>query len=91
MKRFSLGPAVLILVLAIISIAAKSAEAKFAMAHVSDSPSSSVPFWVAKEAGLFKKHGLDIDLLFINGSTRGVQSLIGSSQGDGRGGPLLQE
>jgi NitT/TauT family transport system substrate-binding protein len=76
MKRFYLGAVVLILVLAIISITSRSAEAKFTMAYVSDSPSSSVPYWVAKEAGLFKKHGLDIDLLFINGSTRGVQSLI---------------
>jgi NitT/TauT family transport system substrate-binding protein len=26
--------------------------------------------------GFFKKHGLDVDMLFINGSTRGIQSLI---------------
>jgi NitT/TauT family transport system substrate-binding protein len=31
---------------------------------------------VAKEAGLFKKHGLDMDMIFINGSTRSIQSLI---------------
>jgi NitT/TauT family transport system substrate-binding protein len=31
---------------------------------------------VAKDAGIFKKHGLDVDMLFINGSTRGIQSLI---------------
>jgi ABC-type nitrate/sulfonate/bicarbonate transport system substrate-binding protein len=55
---------------------AAQAQANFTMAYVSDSPSSSVPFWVAKEAGLFNKRGLDIDLLFINGSTRAVQSLI---------------
>jgi NitT/TauT family transport system substrate-binding protein len=63
---------------AVLLLAALAAEAQtnFTMAYVSDSPSSSVPFWVAKEAGLFKKHGLGIDLLFINGSTRAVQSLI---------------
>jgi NitT/TauT family transport system substrate-binding protein len=53
-----------------------AAQSKFTMAYISDSPSSSVPFWVAKDAGLFKKHGLDVDLIFINGSTRGIQSLI---------------
>ena len=35
-----------------------------------------LPAWVAKEAGLFKKHGLDMDMIFINGSTRSIQSLI---------------
>jgi NitT/TauT family transport system substrate-binding protein len=76
MKRFHRGAVVFMLVLATMFATAKGAEAKFTMAYVSDSPSSSVPFWVAKEAGLFKKYGLDVDLLFINGSTRAVQSLI---------------
>jgi NitT/TauT family transport system substrate-binding protein len=49
---------------------------KSTLAYISDSPSSSVPFWVAKDTGLFKKHGLELDMLFINGSTRGIQSLI---------------
>jgi NitT/TauT family transport system substrate-binding protein len=31
---------------------------------------------VTKEAGFFKKHGLDIDLIFIDGSSRGIQSLM---------------
>lgn len=75
MKRVHVGVVALIVV-AFIFIASKTGEAKFTMAYVSDSPSSSVPFWVAKEAGLFKKHSLDVDLLFINGSTRGIQSLI---------------
>jgi NitT/TauT family transport system substrate-binding protein len=46
------------------------------MAYVSDSPGSSTPYWIAQEAGLFKKYGLDMDLLFINGSSRAVQSLV---------------
>jgi len=52
------------------------AEERFQMAYISDSPSSSVPYWVAKDAGIFKKYGLDLELIFINGSTRGIQSLI---------------
>jgi NitT/TauT family transport system substrate-binding protein len=47
------------------------------LAYVSDSPASSAAYWVAKDAGLFQKHGLDVEMLFINGSTRSVQSLIG--------------
>src|SRR5262245_10425143 len=49
---------------------------KVNMAYVSDAPGSSAAYWVARDAGLFKKHGLDIDMIFINGSTRGIQSLI---------------
>jgi NitT/TauT family transport system substrate-binding protein len=52
------------------------ADAKSYVAYISDSPASSSVYWVAQDAGILKKHGLDVDLIFINGSTRGVQSLI---------------
>jgi NitT/TauT family transport system substrate-binding protein len=76
MKQFPFRAGVLVLVVAILFAISRRAEANSTLAYISDSPSSSVPFWVAKEKGLFKKHGLDIDMLFINGSTRGIQSLI---------------
>jgi NitT/TauT family transport system substrate-binding protein len=59
-----------------ISVALAGADQKVRMAYISDSPGSSAPYWIAKEAGLYKKHGLDVELIFINGSTRGIQSLI---------------
>lgn len=68
--------AVFALVLALVGGTAREAVAKSYLAYISDSPDASVVYWVAKETGLFKKHGLDLDLIFINGSTRGVQSLI---------------
>ena len=46
------------------------------LAYISDSAGSSAPYWIAKEAGFYKKYGLDVELIFINGSTRGIQSLI---------------
>src|SRR5918999_6578446 len=46
------------------------------LAYISDSANASPAYWVAKERGIFKKHGLDIELIYISGSTRGVQSLI---------------
>ena len=67
---------VLAVVIIVVTAAHAFAEERFQMAYISDSPSSSVPYWVAKDAGIFKKHGLDLDLIFINGSTRGIQSLI---------------
>ena len=51
-------------------------HARSYIAYISDSTSSSVIYWLAKEVGIFKKHGLDLDTIFINGSVRGIQSLI---------------
>ena len=65
-------------ILTILLIGYASAQARVTLAYISDSPSSSVPFWVAKETGLFAKHGLDIDMLFINGSTRGIHGVCQS-------------
>lgn len=73
-SRIHTGVPAIIFAVAFVTLA--SAQDKVQMAYISDSPSSSVPYWVAKEAGLFKKHGLDLDMIFINGSTRGIQSLI---------------
>ena len=56
-------------------VTAKAGE-KVRMAYISDSPGSSAPYWIAKETGTFKKQGLDAELIFINGSTRGIQTLI---------------
>jgi NitT/TauT family transport system substrate-binding protein len=52
------------------------AEATNYVAYISDSPAASSVYWVTKDAGFFKKYGLDLDLIFIDGSTRGIQSLI---------------
>jgi NitT/TauT family transport system substrate-binding protein len=56
-------------------------QAKSYIAYISDSTSSSVIYWIAKEVGIFKKHGLDLDTIFINGSVRGIQSLIAGDLG----------
>ena len=56
--------------------ACASASETVRLAYISDSPGSAAPYWIAKEAGFYKKYGLDAELIFINGSTRGIQSLI---------------
>jgi NitT/TauT family transport system substrate-binding protein len=61
--------------------AADTAQAKSYIAYISDSTSSSVIYWLAKDAGIFKKHGLDLDTIFIDGSVRGIQSLIAGDLG----------
>jgi NitT/TauT family transport system substrate-binding protein len=76
MKNISLGGLILCLCLSVIVGTSLEAQGKLLAAYISDSPSSSVPAWIAKETGLFKKYSLDIDLVFIDGSTRGIQSLL---------------
>jgi len=59
----------------------RAAFARSYIAYISDSTSSSVIYWLAKDTGIFKKHGLDLDTIFINGSVRGIQSLIAGDLG----------
>jgi ABC-type nitrate/sulfonate/bicarbonate transport system substrate-binding protein len=37
------------------------------------------PLWAAKDLGLFKKHGLNAEMVLITGSTRGMAALISGS------------
>jgi NitT/TauT family transport system substrate-binding protein len=64
------------LVLVMVVGSTRRTEAKFYTAYISDGPDTSIAYWLAKEVGMFKKHGLDMELIFIDGSSRGVQSLI---------------
>jgi NitT/TauT family transport system substrate-binding protein len=35
-----------------------------------------LPAWIAKETGMFKKNGLDIQLIYFTGGTTAVQALV---------------
>lgn len=37
---------------------------------------STVPIWITKEAGLFEKHGLDVELTFIEGGAKAMAALV---------------
>lgn len=76
MRNFGILKAIFVLLLSLVVGTARDVEAKIYTAYISDSPSASVVYWVAKEAGIFKKHGLDLETIFINGSVRGIQSLL---------------
>jgi NitT/TauT family transport system substrate-binding protein len=48
------------------------------------------PIWITKEAGLFKKNGLDVDLLFIpGGPTAAASMLAGEVQAVAMAGPAV--
>jgi NitT/TauT family transport system substrate-binding protein len=38
--------------------------------------SSQSPLWIAHEAGLFKKHGLDAEILYVAGGSRAAQVIL---------------
>jgi NitT/TauT family transport system substrate-binding protein len=52
-----------------------SAAEKIRVAFVSPTPVFA-PVWVAKDTGIFAKHGLDADVILLTGSPRLVQTLI---------------
>lgn len=51
---------------------------------------SALPFMIAKDAKIFEKHGLDVDLIFMGASALIIQSMLsGAANIAGFGGPAL--
>lgn len=48
---------------------------KLHLAYVSPSGALAVP-WIAKEAGLFEKNGVEVELIFIRGASTMIQTLV---------------
>lgn len=61
-------------------LAAGSARAdeRLNLAYISPNASSSSVLWVAKEAGIFKKHGLDVNVIYIEGTPKALMALFAS-------------
>ena len=72
---------VLITLLAIGSLALPTQSAALDKINVSYGAisGSMAQTWLAKEAKLFEKHGLDVNLIYISGGPRSIMSLIGGS------------
>jgi NitT/TauT family transport system substrate-binding protein len=62
------------------SNAASAAEGlqKLRVAYAAVTAAFSIP-WVAKEAGIFQRHGLDVELVYIPAGSRAIQTLVGGS------------
>jgi NitT/TauT family transport system substrate-binding protein len=63
-----------------VSDAAHPAEGlqKLRVAYAAITAAFSIP-WIAKEAGIFQRHGLDVELVYIAAGSRAVQTLVGGS------------
>ncbi|HEY1234058.1 MAG TPA: ABC transporter substrate-binding protein [Candidatus Binatia bacterium] len=66
---------VLIMLVPLICVPLAAHGAKLYVVYASISGTQAIG-WIAKEAGLFAKHGLDVDLLFTGGG-RAITSLLG--------------
>jgi ABC-type nitrate/sulfonate/bicarbonate transport system substrate-binding protein len=73
-----------LIVLALIFLAsagAARAADQVMTAYQSVTIGSSTPLWIAKDAGFFERQGLDVKIVFVEGSPRTMQTLIaGESQ-----------
>jgi ABC-type nitrate/sulfonate/bicarbonate transport system substrate-binding protein len=52
-----------------------TAQRKVTATFVAPNLSQTIP-WIAKEAGIFAKHGIDADVILLTGSPRAVQTLL---------------
>lgn len=71
-----LGPLALALVLLLLGSA--HAQIKLEKMHVGYSAQAGAfaPIWITREAGFFKKNGLDVDLLFIPGGPTAAAAMV---------------
>jgi NitT/TauT family transport system substrate-binding protein len=72
-----------LIVAILIFLAATAADAadQVTTAYQSVSIGSSTPLWIAKDARFFERQGLDVKIVFVEGSPRTMQTLIaGESQ-----------
>jgi NitT/TauT family transport system substrate-binding protein len=74
MKQIKLT-VVTVLILAIAWPGASRAQIRLKVAYPTTVGSMAV-IWVAKEAKLFEKHGLDVELIYIGGSSKVVQAML---------------
>jgi NitT/TauT family transport system substrate-binding protein len=89
MKLFSILFSALALVLILIS---SSHAADKLIADFGGLSGFQSTVWVAKDLKIFDKHGLDVDVIMINGSARSVAALLGGSTQFANGsatGPLV--
>jgi len=53
-----------------------NAQERLNFAYISPNAGSCSVIWVAKDAGIFKKHGLDVNVVYIEGTPKALMSLF---------------
>jgi NitT/TauT family transport system substrate-binding protein len=52
------------------------AEDRVNFAYISPNAGSSSVLWIANDVGIFKKHGLDVNVIYIEGTPKALMSLF---------------
>lgn len=86
MKLASFIARVVLAILVIGAAAPMASAQKINTSYISTTPGSSSVIWVAKDAKLFDKHGIDATIIFISGSVRGIQAILAGEIPIGEGG-----
>jgi len=73
--RRPLIPTLLAVTLWLLPLSVRAQE-RLNFAYISPNAGSSSVLWVAKEAGIFKKHGLDVNVIYIEGTPKALMSLF---------------
>lgn len=74
--RTTVASFILALALAFVAALPVSAQERLNFAYISPNAGSSSVLWVAKDAGIFKKHGLDVNVIYIEGTPKALMSLF---------------
>ena len=77
-RKLSAPFAALLVFLAMGSAQGAEGLQKLRVAYAAITAAFSIP-WIAKEAGIFQRHGLDVELVYIPNGSRAVQTLLGGS------------
>jgi NitT/TauT family transport system substrate-binding protein len=85
-RRLALGFLLSISMILILLPALAPAAERLNTSYISTAPGSSATVWVAKDARIFDKNGLDATVIFISGSIRGIQAIIAGEIPIGEGG-----
>src|SRR5499426_4219846 len=72
-KRFIFS---LALALAAFASPSAFAQERLNFAYISPNAGSASVLWIAKDAGIFKKHGLDVNVIYIEGTPKALMSLF---------------
>ena len=78
-KKLLITLAILTVTLGTLARVGSGAETTFMRVSYGGTAGYQLPLWVNKEAGLYKKYGIDLEILLIGAGSANVQALLGGS------------
>ena len=89
-KHASLCSLTWLFILLVVTYSAASAQQEKMIVGYSAQAGAYAPIWITKEAGLFRKNGLDVNLVFIPGGPTAAAAMIANEvQGMAMAGPAI--